>query len=68
MITVISVVIITFALVMITEATDAHAKQAKDPELIALATEIRKRAERRLGELMAAERKAGLLAKGTRHT
>jgi N6-adenosine-specific RNA methylase IME4 len=41
-----------------------YARQAKDGELIALATEIRKRAERRLGEIMEEERKAGRLATG----
>jgi hypothetical protein len=45
---------------------EVYAKQAKDGRLIAYATEIRKRAERRLGELMGAARKAGKLAKGTR--
>ena len=40
-----------------------YARQAKDGELIALATEIRRRAERRLGEIMEGERKAGQLAK-----
>ena len=40
-----------------------YAKQAKDGELIAHATAIRKRAERRLGELMEEDRKAGKLAK-----
>ena len=45
-------------------ALSAYAKQAKDGELIAHATAIRKRAERRLGELMEDDRKAGKLAKG----
>jgi hypothetical protein len=45
-------------------AMQAYARQAKDGELIALATEIRKRAERRLGEVIEQERKAGKLAKG----
>jgi N6-adenosine-specific RNA methylase IME4 len=44
-------------------ALAVYAKQAKDGELIAHATAIRKRAERRLGELMAQERKAGRMAK-----
>src|SRR5258707_6583647 len=47
-------------------AMEIYAKQAKDSELVAFAVEIRKRAERRLGELMEALRKAGKLAKGTR--
>jgi hypothetical protein len=41
---------------------EVYAKQAKDGRLIAYATEIRKRAERRLGELMVADRNAGKLA------
>ena len=45
-------------------ALAAYARQAKDGELIAHATAIRKRAERRLGELMEDDRKAGKLAKG----
>ena len=47
-------------------ALSVYARQAKDGELIAHATAIRKRAERRLGELMEDDRKAGKLAKGTR--
>jgi preprotein translocase subunit SecG len=42
MITVITVVMITFALAMITEATDAHAKQAKKAEAEREACEIRR--------------------------
>ena len=45
-------------------AMQVYARQAKDGELIALATEIRKRAERRLGELIEEQRKTGRLAKG----
>jgi N6-adenosine-specific RNA methylase IME4 len=44
-------------------AMEVYARQAKDGELIAWSTEIKKRAERRLGEVMEDERKAGLLAK-----
>ena len=47
-------------------ALAAYAKQAKDGGLIAHATAIKKRAERRLGELMEDDRKAGKLAKGAR--
>jgi N6-adenosine-specific RNA methylase IME4 len=47
-------------------ALAAYAKQAKDGGLIAHATAIRKRAERRLGELMEDDRRCGKLAKGTR--
>jgi hypothetical protein len=43
---------------------EVYAKQARDGKLIGYATEIRKRAERRLGELMEADRKAGKLSKG----
>jgi hypothetical protein len=40
-----------------------YARQAQDGELVALATEIRRRAERRLGEILKEERAAGRLAK-----
>jgi hypothetical protein len=43
-----------------------YAIQAKDGELAADTSEFRDRAERRLGELIDEERKAGRLAKGTR--
>ena len=46
-------------------AVAAYAKQAKDGGLIAHATAIRKRAERRLGELMEDDRRCGKLAKGS---
>jgi N6-adenosine-specific RNA methylase IME4 len=49
-------------------AMQVYAKQPKDGDLIALTTEIRKRAERCLGELMAEERKAGRLATGKEGT
>jgi N6-adenosine-specific RNA methylase IME4 len=45
-------------------AMQVYAKQAKDGVLISRATEIRKRAERRIGELMEEERKAGTLKRG----
>jgi hypothetical protein len=47
-------------------AMQVYAKQAKDTELIDHATDIRLRAERRLGEIMKEEREAGKLAKGAR--
>tara|TARA_B000000460_G_scaffold248191_1_gene225060 strand:+ start:6692 stop:7513 length:822 start_codon:yes stop_codon:yes gene_type:complete len=46
------------------EAMRAYAKQAKNKQLEVQAAEIRIRAERRIGELMAAQRDAGGLAKG----
>jgi phage N-6-adenine-methyltransferase len=42
----------------------AYAKQAKNKQLEIDAAEIRIRAERRIGELMAAQREAGLMADG----
>ena len=44
-------------------AMQHYARQAKDDELIAHASRIRRRAERRLGELMGEQRDAGRLAK-----
>lgn len=46
------------------EAMRAYARQAKNKQLEIDASEIRFRAERRIGELMAAQREAGLLANG----
>lgn len=46
------------------EAMRAYAKQAKNKQLEIDASEIRFRAERRIGELMAAQREAGLLKAG----
>jgi N6-adenosine-specific RNA methylase IME4 len=43
-----------------------YAKRAKDGELVGYATEIKKHAERRLGEIMEDDRKAGKLAKAGR--
>lgn len=47
-------------------AMEVYAFQAKDGELAAAAVELKRRATRRLGELMKADREAGKLAKGTR--
>src|SRR5438093_11388076 len=47
-------------------AIEVYAFQAKDGELAADAIEIRKRAERRIGELMAERRAADKLDKGGR--
>lgn len=44
----------------------AYAKQAKNRQLETQAAEIRFRAERRIGELMAAQRDAGMLATGAK--
>ena len=46
------------------EGLRAYAAQAKDAELMALSVELRKRAERRIGELIAERRAAGKLATG----
>lgn len=48
------------------EAMRAYARQAKNKQLELDAAEIRIRAERRLGELIAAQREAGLMATGTK--
>jgi hypothetical protein len=45
-------------------ALEAYGRQAKDMQLIQWATEIRMRAVRKLGQLMGAQRDAGLMAKG----
>jgi hypothetical protein len=50
------------------EAMRVYAKQAKNKLLEVQAAEIRIRAERRIGELMAAQRDAGKLAEGHRYT
>ena len=47
-------------------AMEAYAFQAKDAELVAMATEIKRRATRRIGELMAELKAADKLAKGAR--
>lgn len=48
------------------EAMRAYAKQAKNKQLEVQAAEIRIRAERRIGELMAAQRDSGALSEGGR--
>jgi len=48
------------------EAMRAYAKQAKNKQLEIDASEIRFRAERRIGELMAAQRQAGMMSGGGR--
>jgi hypothetical protein len=48
------------------EAMRAYARQAKNKQLEVDAAEIRIRAERRIGELMQAQKDAGLMAKGTK--
>jgi N6-adenosine-specific RNA methylase IME4 len=45
-----------------------YARQAKDGALAAAATEVKMRATRRLGQLMAEQRKTGRMAKGARAT
>lgn len=47
-------------------AMEVYAYQAKDRELVALSAEMKKRARRRIGELMEEQRKTGKLSKGTR--
>jgi DNA modification methylase len=48
------------------KAMECYAKQRRDPDLIQTSIAIRRRAVRRIGELMEEERKAGKLAKGAR--
>lgn len=50
----------------VSEAMRAYARQAKNRELEIDATEIRIRAERRIGQLMKKQQEAGLMAKGTK--
>ena len=45
-------------------ALEAYAYQAKDPELVQHAVEVKRRAERRLGELMEDDRQSGKLKDG----
>jgi N6-adenosine-specific RNA methylase IME4 len=47
-------------------AMEVYAFQAKDAELMGLSVDIKKRSERRIGQLMAELREGGKLAKGTR--
>jgi hypothetical protein len=48
-------------------AMEVYAYKAKDAALVREVVEIRKRAERRLGQIMDDLRKAGMLAKAGRH-
>jgi len=50
------------------EAMRAYARQAKNRQLETDAAEIRIRAERRIGELMAAQKEAGLINRGAQGT
>lgn len=49
-------------------ALEAYAYQAKDPELVQHAVEVKRRAERRLGELMENDRQADRMSKGAAAT
>jgi N6-adenosine-specific RNA methylase IME4 len=48
------------------KAIEVYAKHSKDRQLIEHATKVRKRALRRLGEVIAEQKKAGKLAKGSK--